>query len=146
LKDDDTIVATLKRNEYVDVEWNDDALTTKCHYTDIYNTTSNNYVDDNTNTILYFRTRVVNDDNILLSLLIWSCCDKSVDSFNNNGISEEYTDDAEIQDEVKVELEQQFQHLSQVITSISKLTLVYVKELNDCSPSPLHVAFSIINA
>jgi len=89
---------------------------------------------------------VVNDDNILLSLPIWSCCDKSVDSFNNNGISEEYTDDAEIQDEVKVELEQQLQDLSQVIASISKLTLVYVKELNDCSPSPLHVSFSIINA
>ena len=27
-----------------------------------------------------------------LSLPIWSCCDKSVDAFNNNGISEEYTD------------------------------------------------------
>ena len=26
------------------------------------------------------------------SLPIWSCCDKSVDAFNNNGISEEYTD------------------------------------------------------
>ena len=42
----------------------------------IYNTTMDNYVDDNTNTNFYFRVRLVNDDNIVLSLPTGSCGDK----------------------------------------------------------------------